>query len=197
MIDDWQHVMSSDQETSELPTQTVKKRKSLHQKPWWGGETYAHYLSICKLGLKWKQRALLTSLEISSQHFGKCCSGEHSEVGAHPSCGLATFIYFSSYPGLNKSDVLWTYDRVINPNLHPTGYSSDHRNGGSPSLLQVRSWSKAIAQLLCPWRMQWMTHHARKVLRYCGEVALRNMVNGHGGDSLMFGLDDLSHIFQL
>lgn len=115
-----------------------------------GGETYAHYLSICKLGLKWKQRALLTSLEISSQHFGKCCSGEHSKVGAHPSYGLATFIYFSSYPGLNRSDVLWTYDRVINPNLHPTGYSSDHRNGGSPSLLQVRSWSKAIAQLLCP-----------------------------------------------
>lgn len=190
MIDDWQHVMSSDQETSELPTQTVKKPKSLHQKHWWGE-------NLCSLPFYLQARSEMeASLEISSQHFGKCCSGEHSKVGAHPSYGLATFIYFSSYPGLNRSDVLWTYDRVINPNLHPTSYSSDHRNGGSPSLLQVRSWSKAIAQLLCPWRMQWMTHHAQKVLRYCGEVALRNMVNGHGGDSLMFGLGDLSHIFQ-
>lgn len=102
--------------------------------------------NLCSLPFYLQARSEMeASLEISSQHFGKCCSGEHSKVGAHPSYGLATFIYFSSYPGLNRSDVLWTYDRVINPNLHPTSYSSDHRNGGSPSLLQVRSWSKAIA----------------------------------------------------
>jgi len=30
----------------------------------------------------------------------------------------------------------------------------------------------------------------------CGDVALRDMVSGHGGDGLMAGLDDLSGLFQ-
>ena len=33
-------------------------------------------------------------------------------------------------------------------------------------------------------------------LKYCGDVALRDMVSVHGGDGLMVRLDDLSDLFQ-
>ena len=35
-----------------------------------------------------------------------------------------------------------------------------------------------------------------KVLKNCGDVALKDMVSGHGGDGLAVGLDDLSGLFQ-
>ncbi len=35
-----------------------------------------------------------------------------------------------------------------------------------------------------------------EVFKNCGDVALRDVVSGHGGDGLMVGLDDLSGLFQ-
>ena len=35
-----------------------------------------------------------------------------------------------------------------------------------------------------------------EVFKKCGDVTLRDMVNGHGGDGLMVGLDDLRGLFQ-
>ena len=35
-----------------------------------------------------------------------------------------------------------------------------------------------------------------EVFKKRGDVALRDVVNGHGGDGLMVGLDDLSGLFQ-
>ena len=35
-----------------------------------------------------------------------------------------------------------------------------------------------------------------EVLKKRVDVALRDMVSGHGGDGLMLGLDDLSGLFQ-
>ena len=35
-----------------------------------------------------------------------------------------------------------------------------------------------------------------EVLKKRGDVALRDVVNRHGGDGLMVGLDDLSCLFQ-
>ena len=35
-----------------------------------------------------------------------------------------------------------------------------------------------------------------EVFKECGDVALRDVVSGHGGDGLMVGLDDLSGLFQ-
>ena len=34
------------------------------------------------------------------------------------------------------------------------------------------------------------------VFRNCGDVALRVMISGHGGDGLMAGLSDLNDLFQ-
>lgn len=34
-----------------------------------------------------------------------------------------------------------------------------------------------------------------EVFKNCVDVALRNMVSGHGGDGLTVGLDDLSGLF--
>jgi len=36
----------------------------------------------------------------------------------------------------------------------------------------------------------------REVVKKHGDVALRDMVSGHGGDGLKVGLDDLSALFQ-
>ena len=36
-----------------------------------------------------------------------------------------------------------------------------------------------------------------EVFKNCGDVALRDMVSGHGGDGLAVGLDDLRDLFQL
>ena len=36
----------------------------------------------------------------------------------------------------------------------------------------------------------------QEVLKNCMDVALRDMVGGHGRDGLMVGLDDLSGLFQ-
>ena len=35
-----------------------------------------------------------------------------------------------------------------------------------------------------------------EVFTKCGDVALRDVVRGHGGDGLVVGLDDLSGLFQ-
>ncbi len=35
-----------------------------------------------------------------------------------------------------------------------------------------------------------------EVFKFCGDVALRDVVSGHGGDGLMVGLDNLSDLFQ-
>jgi len=35
-----------------------------------------------------------------------------------------------------------------------------------------------------------------KVFKKCGDVALRDMVSGQGGEGLMVGLDDLRDLFQ-
>ena len=35
-----------------------------------------------------------------------------------------------------------------------------------------------------------------EVFNNCGDVALRDVVSGHGGDGLMVVLDDLSGLFQ-
>mgnify|MGYP001858688982 CR=1 FL=1 len=35
-----------------------------------------------------------------------------------------------------------------------------------------------------------------EMFKKCGDVALRNMISGHGGDGSMIGLNDLSGIFQ-
>jgi len=35
-----------------------------------------------------------------------------------------------------------------------------------------------------------------QVFQNCGDVALRDMVSGHGGDGSMVGLNDLSDLFQ-
>ena len=35
-----------------------------------------------------------------------------------------------------------------------------------------------------------------EVFKECGDVALRDVVSGYGGDGLMVGLDDLSGLFQ-
>ena len=35
-----------------------------------------------------------------------------------------------------------------------------------------------------------------EVFKNCGDVALRHVVSGHGGDGLMVGLDDLTALFQ-
>ncbi len=35
-----------------------------------------------------------------------------------------------------------------------------------------------------------------EVFKNHGDVALRDVVSGHGGDGLMVGLDDLSGVFQ-
>ena len=35
-----------------------------------------------------------------------------------------------------------------------------------------------------------------EVFRSCGDVALRNVVSGHGGDGLGVGLGDLGGLFQ-
>ena len=34
-----------------------------------------------------------------------------------------------------------------------------------------------------------------QVFKNCGDVALRDMVSGHGGDGLTVGLDDLRGLF--
>ena len=35
-----------------------------------------------------------------------------------------------------------------------------------------------------------------EVSKKCVDVGLRDAVSGHGGDGLVIGLDDLSHLFQ-
>jgi len=35
-----------------------------------------------------------------------------------------------------------------------------------------------------------------EVFKKCGDMALRDMVSGHGGDGLMVGLNDLRGFFQ-
>jgi len=35
-----------------------------------------------------------------------------------------------------------------------------------------------------------------EVFKNCGDVVLRDVVSGHGGDGLMVKLDDLSGLFQ-
>ena len=35
-----------------------------------------------------------------------------------------------------------------------------------------------------------------EVFKKCGDVTLRDMVNGHGGDGSVVGLDDLRGLFQ-
>ena len=35
-----------------------------------------------------------------------------------------------------------------------------------------------------------------ETFRNCEDVALREMVSGHGGDGLMVGLDDVRSLFQ-
>ena len=36
-----------------------------------------------------------------------------------------------------------------------------------------------------------------EVFKNCGDIVLRNMVSGNGGDELMVGLDDLEGLLQL
>ena len=35
-----------------------------------------------------------------------------------------------------------------------------------------------------------------ELIKNCGDVTLRDMVSGHGGDGLIIGLNDLSSLFQ-
>ena len=35
-----------------------------------------------------------------------------------------------------------------------------------------------------------------EVFQNCGDVTLRDMISGHGGDELMVGLEDFSGLFQ-
>lgn len=38
--------------------------------------------------------------------------------------------------------------------------------------------------------------HSLEVFKMCVDVALREIVSGHGGDGLTVRLDDLNHLFQ-
>ena len=35
-----------------------------------------------------------------------------------------------------------------------------------------------------------------EMFKKCGDVALRDVINGHGGDGLVVGLDNLRGLFQ-
>jgi len=52
----------------------------------------------------------------------------------------------------------------------------------------VRQWHRLPREAVESWSLEMFKKH--------GDVALRNMVSGHGGDGLMVGLDDISGLFQ-
>lgn len=70
--------MCSDQEISELPTQTVKKPKSLHEKLWWGGNSF---LLPFYLQARSELEAKGTSAKFGNELIERpCYSGKHSKI---------------------------------------------------------------------------------------------------------------------
>ena len=73
--------------------------------------------------------------------------------------------------------------------------ASNCTKGGSCWILEaflVRRSGSAVTQAA----QDVMESPSLEVFKSCVDVALRDMVSGHGGDGLMVGLDDLRGLFQ-
>lgn len=189
--------MCSDQEISDLPTQTVKKPKSRSRD---GEETHSCYPSICKPGLDWNQGALLSSLEMSSWRGPATLANTQRSPKMWPCC----LHLLLCLPRSSQWDTRGTQqDRcslVLGPNdiSQLTSYWLQQWPPKQSIPIPAAGWimGKAYCTAPVPQKDAMNATACLKGSQELWRCGLRNMVNGHGGDSLTVGLDDLCHLFQ-